>query len=84
MKRLLFVLAMASCAPQPPVFRPVAVEIPVTGTCPANPVAKPDFALSHVKAADDLFTKTRAMLVELEQRRAYETELEARIISICP
>jgi hypothetical protein len=44
-----------------------------------KPVAKPDFALSHVSINDDVAQKTKAALVELDQRRAYEAEMEARV-----
>jgi hypothetical protein len=70
-------LFLTACAPQTPVFNPVDVEIPVAAPCPRAPVEKPDFALSHAAPSDDLAQKTRAALIELNQRRAYETLLEA-------
>ncbi|MGB9154221.1 MAG: hypothetical protein WCD70_14165 [Alphaproteobacteria bacterium] len=83
MKRLLIFLMLAACAPSPPVFKPVPVEIPVAEACTARPVAKPDFALSHIAASDNLFIKAKAALTEIDQRRAYEAALESQL-SICP
>jgi hypothetical protein len=86
MKYLLFVallaVTLASCAPQPPVFKPVPVEIPVAESYSATLPQKPDFALRHITASDDLFLKSRAALEEISQRRAYEAELESQL-SIC-
>jgi hypothetical protein len=77
MKRIVIVLALAACAPQQPVFKPATVDIPIAQPCHAAMIAKPNFALSHVAVTDDLFSKTRAALVELDQRKAYEAELES-------
>jgi hypothetical protein len=79
MKRALFLLILASCTTEVPVFRPVNVEVPVAAPCRTTPVTKPDFALSHISKTDDLTEKTRAALMELDQRRAYETEIEAEV-----
>jgi ABC-type nitrate/sulfonate/bicarbonate transport system substrate-binding protein len=78
----LALLLLAACAPQPPVFKPVTVDMPVAVPCRTAPVAKPDFALAQVAATDGLFDKARAALVELDQRKAYEAELESQL-SIC-
>jgi hypothetical protein len=79
MKRTLILLVLATCAPSPPVFKPVSVDVPIAIPCRMIPVAKPDFALSHVTTADDIAQKTKAALIELNQRRGYETELEAHV-----
>jgi hypothetical protein len=83
MKRALIFLMLTACAPQAPVFKPVSVEIPVAVPCHTASVAKPDFALSHVTAADDMLAKTKAALIELDQRKAYEAELESGF-AVCP
>jgi hypothetical protein len=79
MRRALFVLWLAACAPAAPVFEPVEVRIPVAAPCPVTALERPDFALRHVTPDHDLAHKTRAFLIELNQRRAYEAELEAQI-----
>jgi len=75
MKYAAFILILAGCAA--PIFKPVEVEIPVVASCADTPLSKQDFALSHVTAADDIAVKTKAALIELNQRRAYEAVLEA-------
>ena len=79
MKRALAVLFLTACAPYAPVFAPVDVEVPVAVPCRTALVSKPDFALSHVTASDDIARKTKAALIELNQRRAYEAEMESQI-----
>ena len=73
------VLLLASCAAPQTVFRPVSVEVPVATPCKAAAVATPDYALAHVAATDSLFDKARAALVEIDQRKAYETALESQL-----
>ncbi len=72
-------LLLAGCSPSLPVLKPVEVEVPVSAPCVAIPIHKPDFALAHVSVGDDLATKTKAALVEINQRRAYEILIEAQI-----
>jgi hypothetical protein len=79
---LLLMPMLAACAPQAPVFKPVSVDVPIAVPCRAQQVAPPDFALSHVSARDDAFVKTRAALVELDQRKAYEQEIQSQL-SLC-
>jgi len=74
--------AFSGCAPPAPIFTPVEVDVPVGAPCDAAPVAPPDFALSHAGANDDLFAKTKSALIELDQRKAYEAELQSRL-SLC-
>ncbi len=78
MKYAAFLLFLAACG-QTPVFTPVEVEIPVAVACPDTAILKPDFALNHAAASDTLAEKTKAALVELNQRRAYEALLESQI-----
>ncbi|MDD3371117.1 MAG: hypothetical protein PHE27_04745 [Alphaproteobacteria bacterium] len=79
MKRVAVCLMLLSCARTETVFAPVEVEIPIAVPCPAFLAEKPDFAMGGVTGSDSLDTKTRAALIELNQRRAYETEMEAWI-----
>lgn len=79
MKNLLLPFLLAACAAPETIFKPVPVDMPVAIPCRIVPVPAPDFATAHITTHDDLFTKIRAALVELEQRKAYEVELNARI-----
>ena len=81
MKRALVFLMLTACAPSAPVFRPVAVEIPVSAPCAMKAVSKPDFAMSHASPTDDIAQKTKAALEEIFQRKAYESFLESQIAS---
>jgi hypothetical protein len=73
-------LFLASCAEPQPIFKPVEVDIPVVVPCRVAAVPKPDFALAQVTVRDELFFKTKSALIELDQRKAYEAELESRLI----
>ncbi|MDD4616059.1 MAG: hypothetical protein PHW76_02945 [Alphaproteobacteria bacterium] len=79
MRRILLALMLGACAPSMPVYKPVEVQVPVVEPCIWQIVQKPDFAMAHVGTDDDIAAKTRAALVELSQRRAYEAELEAQV-----
>ncbi|MDE1901616.1 MAG: hypothetical protein KGI37_08240 [Alphaproteobacteria bacterium] len=70
---------LAGCATPQPVYKPVPVDMPVSVPCAAPPVPPPDFALSHAAPRDDVFVKTRAALAELDERKAYEAALRARM-----
>ena len=77
--KLLLALTLSACATPPPVMVPVVVDEPVVVPCHAVPVARPDFALRHRTTSDTLFDKTRAALIEIDQHRAYEAQLEAQM-----
>lgn len=79
MKKFLALALLAGCASRETVLKPVPVEVPVAVPCPGVSVVKPDFALAHVSAENGLGEKTKAALIELRQRQAYEAELEARV-----
>ena len=79
MKRLSLLFLLAACATPEPVFKPVPVDVPIPVACAATPIAKPDFALSHVIKSDGLADKTKAALIELDQRKAYEAALESQL-----
>ncbi len=78
MNRLWLLFLLAACAPHTPVFAPVDVDLPLAVPCRAALVAKPAFALGEISAKDNVAEKVRAALVEIQQRRAYEMELEAQ------
>ena len=54
-------LLLSACAPQEPVYKPVVVDVPIVAACPARSIEKPDFAVQHVSASDDLSSKIKAV-----------------------
>jgi hypothetical protein len=73
-------LLLASCADSQPIFRPVEVDVPIAAPCRVVAPAKPDFALAQTAASDDIFAKTKNALIELDQRKAYEAEIESHLV----
>ncbi|MDE2099142.1 MAG: hypothetical protein KGL39_17945 [Patescibacteria group bacterium] len=74
---LLALLSLCACGTQIPVYKPVNVEVPVSVPCKIPAVQKPIFALAGVKTSDSIYDKTKAVLIEIEQHKAYEAQLEA-------
>ena len=72
-------LLLAGCASAPP--KTVEVRVPVSVPCKAPTVQAPDWALNHVAPGAGLFVQVQDLITELEQRRAYEAELEAAVKS---
>lgn len=73
---------VAGCTTAPRVItKTVEVKVPVPVPCRIAPIDKPVFALDRLSTADDLYSKGRAALVELDERRAYEVVLEAAVKS---
>ncbi len=79
MKFVPMLLLLAACAPQQPIFKPVAVDMPVEMPCHVVMPATPDFPLSDIKPDSSIADKTRAALLELDTRKIYETELESQL-----
>jgi hypothetical protein len=79
MKYLVILVLLSDCAAPQPVFRPITLGIPVATPCRIAPVKLPDFAFAHAVPTDDAFSKTKAALIELEQRKAFEAELLSQI-----
>jgi hypothetical protein len=61
------------------ILVPVEVKIPIEVPCRAPHVEKPMFALDVAKTSDKLYSKGVATIAEIEQRKAYETRLEAAL-----
>lgn len=80
MKYMCCLFFLSACASPEPVFKPVTVEIPVARPCVVKTVTPPDFALAHATTGEDVVAKTQAALVELDQRKAYEAELQSQLI----
>jgi hypothetical protein len=65
----------------PPIIKtiPIEVKVPVPVPCKISPVARPMMPVDELKKEDNLHTKTKSALAELELREAYEKQLEAAI-----
>lgn len=81
----LIALAVAGCCslcPPKIIKEPVEVKVPVPVPCkvvvPSRPVWQMDYP--EVRSAG-LFVKGNSALIELEQRRKYEAELEALLVA---
>ncbi|MDF3837167.1 hypothetical protein P3W85_30050 [Cupriavidus basilensis] len=73
-------LVVAGCASPPQVITQTrTVEVPVAVPCKVEPVPRPAWALDQVDPGADVFTKGRAALMEVEQRKGYESRLKAAI-----
>jgi len=81
---LSLVLLLSACCPKPLVVVKEAVEvkIPVPVPCKVEMPAKPVWQLDYpATRSAGLFVKGNSALVELEQRRQYERELEAALLA---
>lgn len=58
------------------------VEVPVSVPCRIPSIVAPAWAIDQIDPASDVYTKGRAALVEIQQRRAYE-ERQAAAIAAC-
>ena len=70
---------LAGCTTAPHIIDTVTIEKPVPVPCKIPPIDRPAMAVDQVRPADDMVTLNRAILSELEQRRAYELLLEAGV-----
>ena len=81
---LIALLLSGCCSLCPPVVikEPVEVKVPVPVPCVTDVPKRPAWQLDlkEVRSAG-LFIRGNSALVELEQRRAYEAELEAVLIA---
>ena len=80
---LILLLLLTSCAQPQTIFKPVEVDRPVAISCTHHDIEKPDAALSKTTPQASLFDKTKAALIELDNRKTYEAQLEAAL-SACP
>jgi hypothetical protein len=74
----LLVGPLTACAAEP-VYEPVEVSVPVAVPCQVPDVQKPVWKLQNTPADAPLFDKVKAALIELDQRKSYETKLEAAL-----
>jgi hypothetical protein len=77
---LLFLAGCASCPEQTTVYVPKEVMVPVPISCQAPDVQRPEYLLNDKQIISlPLLSKCAATLSEVEQREAYEQQLEAAL-----
>lgn len=79
---LIIVLAVTACNQVRVVEKPVYVEKPVAISCVNSIPAQPFWETDKVQTNDSLDSVSKAYMIELLQRDAYEAELEA-IVNTC-
>lgn len=79
---LVFCFFLVACAEAPPVYRPVAVDMPVAVPCHAPVIELPTSVLQSVPADAPLFDKVKAALIEIDQCKAYQAQAEAAL-AVC-
>ncbi|MCI4437274.1 MAG: hypothetical protein JHC33_10755 [Ignisphaera sp.] len=79
---LAILLTLSGCAtvPSPPAEVKVLVPVP----CEIKPIDKPAMPMDSIQVSDDLFTKVKAALSEIETRKGYELKLETAVKSCQP
>ena len=76
----ILLLLLAACAPQEPVYRPVTVPMPAAAPpCAAATIPSPAPPLATLPSNVSLFRKVQTMLIELDLRKSYETQLLAQL-----
>jgi hypothetical protein len=76
---LIFLLLLAGC--DTVVSEPQKVEVPVEVPCKPPVILHPTFPLKTIPVRANVFDKTKAALIEIDLREAYEHDLEAAIKS---
>lgn len=77
---IIFSIFLTGCVCNPVLeSKTVEVKVPVPVPCKIQPVDKPQSLLGTLKKEDDIHTKTKVILAEIEAKKAYEAQLEAAI-----
>ncbi|WP_144630282.1 hypothetical protein [Bordetella genomosp. 13] len=71
-------LGLAGCGATP-IVRTERVEVPVSVPCRVERVYAPAWATSALADDASFYQKMAAVLAELEQRKAYESRIEAAL-----
>lgn len=83
MRSAALVLLLAGCAVEPATIirEPVEVRVAVPVACQVPAVERPAWATEAIEAAEPrvVIRGGRALMAEVEQRRAYEARLEAAL-----
>ena len=69
-------ISLTACAHRPREPAP-PIKLPVAVTCVANVAPAPTYAADTVDLTSDIFELVQALLIDREQRKAREVELEA-------
>lgn len=77
----LILLLVSGCATQGIRTEVQKVEVPIAVQCKTDLPQKPNYSFDNLKPEDDLFTKTKALLSDIELYKAYTLELEAALRS---
>lgn len=72
---------LTSCAAQQPIYKPVSVDVPVRVECHVPEIPKPNSPLQQIQIDAPLFDKVKAALIEIDNRKIYEAEVEAALQS---
>lgn len=78
---LIIVCALAGCSTTGPTVTQ-EVEVPVAVSCIRETPERPSYPFQEALASEDMFSKVKKALAEIELRKAYESKLEA-VISAC-
>lgn len=70
-------LYLSACATPPPRVITKTVSVPVSVKCTAEVSPKPAYAADAVSLDGTIFALVQALLIDREQRKAREAELEA-------
>lgn len=78
---LLFCVLLVACGtnPTPMGSKTVIAEVSVPVDCKIAKVPKPDSLVDNLRSEDDIHTKIKTILAEMESKEAYEKELEAAL-----
>jgi hypothetical protein len=71
-------LFLTACCPAP-LTKTQIVEVPVVVKCKAKNVAPPELPYDALSESATLFEKTRALLIQNYNLKAYSTELKAEV-----
>ena len=75
------VLAGCTSVPQQPVIQIQKVEVPVPVACKTESPPQPNLCLPTLNGTEDIFTSVKCLLSDIEQHKAYETQLDAALRS---
>ena len=78
---LFLAVTLSGCAVQGPTVTQ-EVKIPVAVSCIKETPEKPSYPFQEALLSEDVFSKVKKALAEIELRIAYESKLEA-VISAC-
>lgn len=72
---MLACLVLSACAGAPPPRATIPIAVP----CKTEAVERPVWATEALPRDANIFDKAKALLAEIEQRKAYEMKLEAAV-----